>query len=188
MLNRVYIGIDPGAKGCLAMVYEWDDEPITVEFYDYPNEVEYHDYFHKLYDKIKDLANKVPVIALIEEVHSMPKQSSQSMFSFGVNNGKWLMFLTLCNIYFDSVSPQRWMKALGIKREGDQTTKEATKHWLINQTFCPASELYSSRGAYFDGRADALCIAMYAQWKYSACFNHMLTTKELLEAKNDMSV
>lgn len=188
MLNKVYIGIDPGAKGCLAMVYEWDDEPVTVEFYDYPNETSETDYFNKLYSKCQELASKVPVIALLEEVHSMPRQSSQSMFSFGINNGKWILFLQLSNMFYDTVSPQRWMKAFGIKREGEESTKDAVKRWLINQAFCPASQLYSSRGAYFDGRADALCIAMYAQWRYGDKVNNIMTTKEIERCKNDMSI
>ena len=51
--------------------------------------------------------------AMIEQVHSMPKQGVASSFKFGRHYGFLLGVLTALGIPYQTVTPQKWQKAMG---------------------------------------------------------------------------
>jgi crossover junction endodeoxyribonuclease RuvC len=61
----------------------------------------------------------------------MPKQGVTSAFTFGKGYGALLMALTAAGIPFETVTPQRWQKALGCLSKGDKnvTKRKAQQLW-----------------------------------------------------------
>ena len=66
-----------------------------------------------------------PHIAIIEQVHSMPRDGVKSAFAFGKNFGEWLGILAANNIPTVEVLPNKWMKLLGSlpKEKNERKTK-----------------------------------------------------------------
>jgi hypothetical protein len=138
-----YIGIDPGRSGGIAIITEY-----TV-------------HFCKLSETERDIADwlfqrtHVGVFggqrALLEKVHSMPKQGVASTFTFGTNYGFLRGLLTGLKISFDDVTPQRWQKAMGCLTHGDKNLSKAKAQQLF-------PELKITHAT-----ADALLIAEYCR-------------------------
>ncbi len=115
----VYIGIDPGQDGGLALLGGSKPRcgvggrylpPCRVELTSMPpTERDIWDWIFAKSDPPEGT-----IFAMIEKVHSMPKQGIASTFKFGVGYGGLRMALTAVRIPFEEVSPQAWQKALGI--------------------------------------------------------------------------
>ena len=88
-------------------------------------------------------------IAMIEKVHSMPKQGVKSSFTFGQGYGFLLGCLTALEIPFEYVTPQKWQRYLGCLSKGD---KNVTKQKA--QELFPHLEITHAT-------ADALLIGEY---------------------------
>lgn len=97
----VYIGIDPGKSGGICFI---KDKKKAVA-YKCPDTIEQMTSIVK--EEIKGFRKKQ---AIIEHVHSMPRDGVVSAFSFGRNFGTWLGILAALNINLIMVSPQKWMK------------------------------------------------------------------------------
>lgn len=93
--------------------------------------------------------------AILESVHSMPGQGVSSSFKFGQNFGHLEMALLAAEIPYELATPQKWMKALGCMTGGDKT---------ITHTF--AQKLFPGH-KITKRQADAVCMAVYAQRKYT---------------------
>lgn len=145
MIEMIFLGIDPGMNG--ALVFLKNEEAIACPF---KNLTE------------KDIADLFisPVIsgdhfAVMEAVHSMPKQGVSSSFKFGRNFGLLLGILYTQSIPFVLVSPQKWQKALGCLSHGDKNiTKSAAQRLFPNMKITHAV-------------ADALLLAEYGRREYS---------------------
>jgi len=109
-MNKTIIGIDPGISGGIA-VYDPSSPLRNTEVYKMPETpVDMLDLFKKIVQQ--NAANEV--IAYQELVHGMPGQGGAAMFSFGEIYGILRCALAANLIRTEVVSPQRWMKALGI--------------------------------------------------------------------------
>ena len=157
----IYIGVDVGKSGALAIIYE--DSTTKVLDFDDP----------ELLLELSDINE--PVIAYIEKVSSMPNQGVASTFSFGTNYGWWQGVMDALGIPYELVRPQEWMKSLTIPTSIKKPTKEQKSQNLkarkkaINDTarrLFPKEELVTHRGRILDGRSDALMIANYARKTY----------------------
>ena len=116
----IIIGIDPGAKGGVAIYDETKDKLIL----------------HKCPETPKDMAAIINtakvkdenVFCVIEKVHAFPTDARSSAFKFGCNFGKWLGILGAYNISTLEVTPQVWMRPLQplskIKRERKNQLKQ----------------------------------------------------------------
>ena len=126
MENRVFIGIDPGIKGGIAMLFEDSyhvtPTPATV--------LEMADTLKEL----KEFAQDTPMYCCIEAVHSMPGNSGRSMFTFGTNYGQWLGILATLGIPYIQVTPHKWMKHFGKMPSDKKERKNHIKH-LAQQRF-----------------------------------------------------
>ena len=126
MENRVFIGIDPGIKGGIAViyndVYSVQPTPSTVA---------------GMADILIALKEKGPNLSMyccIEKVHSFPGNSGRSMFTFGTNYGQWLGILATLKIPYIQVTPYAWMKHYPKAPKIKKDRKNYYKH-LAQQRF-----------------------------------------------------
>ena len=126
----IIIGIDPGAKGGIAIF----------------NEVKHEIKLHKCPDSTREMSailesakavaleNNQEVICAIEKVHAFPTDARSSAFKFGMNFGMWLGVLGANNIPVLQVTPQTWMKRFQplpkIKKERKAELKKIASEML----------------------------------------------------------
>ena len=118
--NRIYIGIDPGKNGVIGIIYNETAYclkcPTTIA--EMANEI----------SSIKQIAPDITVQAIIEKVHSMPKQGVKSVWTFGANYGQWLGILASNKIPYVQVSPQKWMRLYQPLSKDKKERKNQLKH------------------------------------------------------------
>lgn len=143
----IYIGIDPGLSGALAMISEgreakvvsWDPEA-------------YRDALASV-----SAANEYAV-ACLEKVSAMPGQGVTGMFNFGKNYGHIIGLLEANGISYELVRPQKWKKEFGIT--GDKNRSIA----VCKRLFPGVSLRRTDRCRKDDdGMAEALLMAEYAR-------------------------
>ena len=144
----IYVGIDPGKNGAMAIIY-----PNKTKLIDYSLPT-YVFYLRKF--QLEEKEFKV----IVEKVHSMPGQGVASTFSFGENFGKIQGILEALEIPYELVPPQVWQRSCGIPPKSDKKAIAS-----IISTIYPKAELYGLRGGLKDGRSDALGIATYLKLK-----------------------
>lgn len=151
MKERIWIGIDPGQGGAIAMigaeelltVIDWPGDEITAA------------------EIMRDAVISCDIkLCALEMVGSFSpagrKQGGVSMFKFGTNWGIWRGILAALQIPFIMVRPQEWQKGLVPKKaEGDDKPSLAVARRLF-----PDAELHLKK---HHGRADALLLAHYAK-------------------------
>lgn len=124
----IYIGIDPGASGGIAVIHS--------------GEVRVHPIPATDRDLLLLLAPYRPVVdrmpggfrpiafAMLERVWGMPGWGAKN-FTFGRSYGALRMALAAQRIPFEEVLPQRWQKAMGIvypkRKDGGRRDKNITK-------------------------------------------------------------
>lgn len=126
-----YIGIDPGKSGAIA-VLDGYGEIVWVE--DMPvvgGQVS----GAVLASMIEDADPSGPgplqvdVIAVVEQVHSMPKQGVASSFDFGKSYGIVLGALAALQIRTEHVPPTRWKKAMRLTSDKELCRRRAIERW-----------------------------------------------------------
>jgi crossover junction endodeoxyribonuclease RuvC len=154
-MAELIVGIDPGASGAAAVLDAKTKKLLgCFEFAG----LTLHEYAYKLY-KIK---NKVRgrIKAIIENVHSMPKQGVSSSFKFGRRCGEQEGILVGLAIPYEFVTPQIWqrdMKCLRVKKKG---CEPETKTEHKRRTRARAQQLYPSANITH-ANADAVLIARW---------------------------
>ena len=98
----IIIGIDPGAKGGIAIYDEAEHEMILHKCPETPKEMAAIINTAKVKDK--------NTFCVIEKVHAFPTDARSSAFKFGCNFGKWLGILGAYDIPTLEVTPQVWMR------------------------------------------------------------------------------
>lgn len=71
----------------------------------------------------------LPVTAIIEAVHSMPKQGVSSMFKFGQALGSLHGICAALEIPILPVSPASWKRAMGLDSDGETSRLKALQRW-----------------------------------------------------------
>ena len=123
----IHIGIDPGKSGGIAWIE--DGEPAQA--------VKMPETEADLWVLLLRIRNiewvRIGVMphAIIEKVHSMPKQGVKSTFTFGKGYGSLLMALTAAGIPFEEVPPGTWMKAMGCLTKGDKNVSKRKAQQLF---------------------------------------------------------
>jgi hypothetical protein len=157
----IYIGIDPGLSGAVAVI-----TPDYNIVYDTPTVlVEGEKTKHKYIVPAMALLLKpysmgcrgVEVLAILENVHSMPKQGVASSFCFGEGKGMWEGILAAFEIPMELVSPQRWKKAI-MADQGKDKSAARFKAMALFPDMAGALTLVKH-----DGRAEALLMAEYGK-------------------------
>lgn len=108
----MWIGIDPGSSGAIAVIEETSAGLLVTT--------------QKLDATEADVSAFLDVFAirakfcLIEKIGASPQMGVCSAFTFGKSFGFLLGVLTAHKIPFEFVTPQRWQKALGCMSGGDK--------------------------------------------------------------------
>ena len=108
----IYIGIDPGKNGALALIYsETIDPPVVIHFSEEAcRSILLHAHGIKM-------ARGEEVKCCLEHVTAMPGQGVVSMFNFGQNFGYIRGVLEAFLIPYELVRPQKWKKEFGISNK-----------------------------------------------------------------------
>jgi len=139
MSYNLYIGIDPGQSGGIAV--SRDGVMTACKMPETP-----HDVAEVLRQEIGDSA----CLVTLEQVHSMPGQGVASSFKFGRNYGFLEGVLVALRVPYQFVTPQKWQKAMGCMTRGDKNiSKRAAQRRWPTQTITHA-------------KADAMLICQYA--------------------------
>ena len=146
-MDKLYIGIDPGKSGGIAMIYQ--DLLYVAKC---PDTV--HDMVDEMYKPIELIDGETKSFCAIELVHSMPGQGVRSMFTFGQNYGNWLGILATLQIPYTIVSPSKWMKSYGSMPKDKKARKNHLKQ--LAQQAWPKHKITLAT-------ADAVLLAQYAR-------------------------
>ncbi len=118
----LFLGIDPGQSGGLAILNPNFVDPTVIPFKD-------------LTDRDTALAFEVcnypDVVGMIENVHSFPGQGVASSFKFGMHFGFLRGLLAASDASYEFVSPQSWQKAMGCLTKGDKNVSKAAAQRLF---------------------------------------------------------
>lgn len=142
----IYIGIDPGTSGALAMI----SESRAAKVIPWSPEA-YRDALAGV-----SLANEYAV-ACLEKVGAMPGQGVTGMFNFGKNYGHIIGLLEANGIPYELVHPRKWQKEFSV------TDKNSSLE--ICKRLFPLISLKRNKKCKKDdnGMSDALLMAEYAR-------------------------
>ena len=149
----IYIGVDPGKKGGMAIidgndveVYAWDD----ALFIDTTRVC-----------VGRGRVRNERVVAAVEKVGAMPGQGVTSMFSFGQSYGFILGVLSAFGIGYQLVPPYVWKREFGLLHTEKQGSIDVCKRLFPGVSLLPTERCRKER----DGMAEALLLAEYARRK-----------------------
>ena len=158
MNSVVYIGVDPGKDGTMAIL-GYRETPILIPF----DESEYANQLHRvapffIATGTAGVVDQRETFAVVEHVNAMPGQGVTSCFSFGQNFGFILGLLTAFRIPYELVRPQKW------KKEFSCTSDKNTSIEVAQRLF-PGVDLRRTPQCRkpHDGKAEALLLAAYAK-------------------------
>ena len=147
-----YVGIDPGKGGGIAIIIGRDVECFVMP-------VSTLDLW-KCIDRLECVRH-----AYIEQVHSMPRDGVRSAFTFGEGYGRLQMALTAAGIPYSLISPQGWMKELGIPPRAKEEPKNLLKERLraTAQRLYPKTPIWDGTLGRQRAVCDAILIAEYGR-------------------------
>ncbi len=122
-MTKFFLGVDPGASGSTSVL---DAEGNVMDIISH-GETER--------DVLYRFLRWVPSKALIERVHSMPRQGVASTFKFGQSYG----FLRCCLLatgatVFEEVTPAVWQREMSCRSGGNKRVTKARAQQLFPQT------------------------------------------------------
>lgn len=158
MASMIYIGVDPGKKGAMAMLYVNGNGGVEPNVSSWSDEG-----FVTWASGIRAVAreNKEYICAAVEKVGARPGQGTVSMFSFGQSYGFILGVLAALGIGYQLVSPSAWKREFGLLNADKRQSVSVCKRLFPGVNLLP-SEKCSKES---DGMAEALLIAEYARRK-----------------------
>ena len=145
----IYIGIDPGLSGGIAILNQDGSVKEVVAMPVTPRDI---------YEFL--LSYKEESRCGLEDVgHGMPGQSSKATATFARHNGHLEMALLALGIPTEKVTPQKWIKVYQLKKK-----KEQDKNEWKNVLKAKAQSLFPQLGKKVTLKTcDALLIAEYAR-------------------------
>lgn len=157
-MRDFYLGCDPGKKGfcCILSVH-------SNLFYHYPL-FEGQRLNPELVEAIRGMDGQ-NVMAVIEQVHSMPHDGVSRSFSFGTSYGKILGMFEVLGIPYVTCAPGKWQKAMCEACDKAANTKltsyNAARRLLPNMDFRRSERCKT----FDDNKVDSTLICLYAQRK-----------------------
>jgi len=140
-MSKLWIGIDPGANGCLCILSD-----TNIEFYDF-KKIGLMGY--------KNLLKSInPTMIALELVRARPGQGVVSMFSMGQRVGELEGLLIGLEKGYIQVRPQEWQKTCKVPKKSG---KKGIAETMLKMY--PSAQLFGPKGGLLDGRADALGLA-----------------------------
>lgn len=122
----IFVGIDPGITGAVVLL---DDQGGLVSAWRTPSfGTGKKEYDLQAMEAILHGALGGACACTIEKVGAMPTDGRVGAFNFGKGYGIWLGMLSVLNIGFQEVTPQRWQsRMLAGQPKGKQTKTSAVK-------------------------------------------------------------
>ena len=154
MNKKLYIGIDPGKKGGIALITNGKLnllEPMPSS----PEGV--LNFF--LDNKLTPKSCLVDIEYIIEDVHSMPTDGVASPFTFGRHIGTWDMFFAILKVTPTRVRPQVWQEHFNMKKEKEESRYQYKKRLVDKANKIARTE---DKGKFNLDNADAYLIARWA--------------------------
>lgn len=152
--TKFVVGVDPGKKGAYVIMGP------GLDFKTHVMPVVGGDInVMSMAKHILELGDTQAVIVVIEKVHSMPKQSSQSTFTFGSGYGKILGLCQTLGLKYDLVLPQTWKRRVLADTNKDKKSTIS----FVNRSWPEIDLVPAGCRVAHDGIADAVCIA---KWGY----------------------
>lgn len=150
----IYIGIDPGKNGGIAVIQTYINQTQKVGVKCYSDE--------DLLSILEDAKTCLQAICYLEQVHAMPKQGVSSTFNFGMNFGFIQGVLKAYGIPYELVTPQKWKKEFSCTSDKN-TSIEVCKRLFPNVNLKATERCKKDH----DGMAEALLIAEYGRRHYN---------------------
>ena len=165
--NKIFIGIDPGKNGGVAVINEIPEYDTIVSFR-CPDSAKNMAY--SLMATIPENISFDDVLVTIEHVHAMPKNGVVSMFSFGQNLGRWEGVLGAFELNVDYTGPRTWMQHYDCKPRMDKKDRKRYLRGIAENLFPNIKMTFNV--------SDALLIANY---------NKEMYYKQLSDSKRELS-
>ncbi len=150
----MYIGIDPGLTGALALLA---DDGVLVALHDTPVLTLSRSRGSRVEYDVPGMAGLVQpytglsVHVMLEASQAMPGQGVRSMFTTGYGYGIWIGLPAALQMPYTTVRPAVWKKALRLGKDKEQARLRAM------QLF-PSADLRRKKD---HGRSEALLLAWY---------------------------
>lgn len=150
----IYIGIDPGKSGAIAVIDTAGENDrgrvVCIKPFD---EKQYCDTLLELI-----CSSTQEIRCCVERVSAMPGQGVTSMFNFGKNFGYILGLLDMCAIPYELVTPQKWKGEFGVTSDKNSSIA-VCKRLFPDVSLRPTERCRKDN----DGMAEALLMAEYAR-------------------------
>lgn len=160
----IYVGIDPGKSGAIAAI-EGHNVVLCEDVPTIPNGKGQEYNISAMSDLLRSIALKGEIYVAIERAQAMRKgkdkpQGVASMFNFGRGYGIWLGILGALGLPYETVRACDWTKTIlkGMPGKG-----KARSIQYVMERFPEAELIPEKCRKPRDGRADAICLAKYAQ-------------------------
>ena len=152
MLDRLFVGVDPGKSGAVALLHDSG----VVEFYPY-TEPGCWDFVLR-----QERYPTERLYVAVERLFARPGKmsSAKANFELGRCCGEIETLMRYNRLAYEAVTPQRWQKVFGIS--GDKATHIETAKRLFPHVDLRRTEKCK---VSFDGYADALLIATWCAWE-----------------------
>ena len=145
----VFIGIDPGKSGAIAVMTDTNISVVTNDKIDALN-------------ILKQLDKSMRCFAILEQVHSFPGQGVSSTFSLGDSFGYMRGVLEALEIPYQLAAPQKWKRVFGLSQDKQQSID------VCKRLFPHVNLLATERSRKpHDGIAEAVLLAEYARRVHS---------------------
>ena len=148
--RKIYIGIDPGTNGGIA-VLDMDGKVLEVgKMPATPQDI---------LDFLREYSGQDAKAVLEDVGHGIPGQSSKATATFARHNGHLEMALLALGMPTEKVTPQKWQKVYQLG-----SSKSCTKIQWKNKLKAKAQQLFPSLGKKITlSTSDALLIAEYSR-------------------------
>lgn len=167
----IYVGIDPGVTGSIAILEVGVDRPVLMAVFDTPSiqattgkkNKQGKPGMKNVYN-LPGMAELLRVYAegpdlvqvVIEKAQPMPDQGAVSMFGYGVGWGMWLGILAALKLPYTMAHPATWKRALMFD------SKKGKGHGVVRALqLYPEAERWLTLVRHHN-RADAILLAHYA--------------------------
>ena len=153
--ERIFVGIDPGKNGGVAVINEVPGYEGVIAFR-CPKTP--HQMAFTLMATIPEDVPYSDVLVTVEHVHAMPKNGVVSMFSFGQNLGQWEGILGAFELNPIYAGPRTWMEHYDCKPRMDKKDRKRYLRGIAEKLFPNIKMTFNI--------SDALLIANYNKEVY----------------------
>lgn len=149
----LYIGLDPGKKGAMALINVFDNPKM-------PYSVKIVPFDPKEYiNTLTDIGPSYEIKCCIEQVHSLPREGVKSVFSFGQNYGWITGVLDAFGIPYQAVPPNKWKREYSLLKADKKQSIEVCRRLFPNVSLKRTEKCKKDD----DNCAEALLLCEYAR-------------------------